>query len=64
MMPEPRGIVFDLDGTLIDSAGDIAAAEKHARLSSALSERITVAQAYNLDKKQMVLSILEDIRGV
>lgn len=45
-------------------AGDIAAAEKHARLSSTLSERITVAQAYNLDKKQMVLSILEDIRGV
>ncbi|KJF74664.1 DNA polymerase III subunit delta' [Agrobacterium arsenijevicii] len=45
-------------------AGDIAMAEKHARLSSTLSERITVAQAYNLDKKQMVLSILEDIRGV
>lgn len=45
-------------------AGDIAAAERHARLSSTLSERITVAQAYNLDKKQMVLSILEDIRGV
>jgi phosphoglycolate phosphatase len=30
MMPEPRGIVFDLDGTLIDSAGDIAAAVNHA----------------------------------
>ena len=44
--------------------GDITAAERLARLSSALSERITVAQAYNLDKKQMVISILEDIRGV
>jgi phosphoglycolate phosphatase len=30
MMPAPRGIVFDLDGTLIDSAGDIAAAVNHA----------------------------------
>ncbi|MET0594213.1 MAG: HAD-IA family hydrolase [Polyangiaceae bacterium] len=29
-MPEPRGVVFDLDGTLIDSAGDIAAAVNHA----------------------------------
>lgn len=45
-------------------AGDIDAAERHARLSSTLSERITVATAYNLDKKQMVLSILEDIRNV
>ena len=45
-------------------AGDLAAAERHARLSSTLTERITVAQAYNLDKKQMVLSILEDMRSV
>ena len=30
MMPEPRGIVFDLDGTLIDSAEDIAASVNHA----------------------------------
>jgi phosphoglycolate phosphatase len=30
MMPEPRGVIFDLDGTLIDSAGDIAAAVNHA----------------------------------
>jgi phosphoglycolate phosphatase len=34
MMPEPRGIVFDLDGTLIDSAGDIAAAVNHALLDN------------------------------
>ena len=45
-------------------AGDLAAAERHARLSSTLTERITIAQAYNLDKKQMVLSILEDMRSV
>ena len=30
MMVSPRGIVFDLDGTLIDSGGDIAAAVNHA----------------------------------
>lgn len=45
-------------------AGDLNAAERHARLSSSLTDRITVAQAYNLDKKQMVLSILEDMRSV
>ena len=45
-------------------AGNINAAEQHARLSSSLSERIAVAQAYNLDKKQMVISILEDMRSV
>lgn len=33
-MPEPRGIVFDLDGTLIDSAGDIVAAVNHALVAS------------------------------
>ena len=30
MMHAPRGIVFDLDGTLIDSGGDIVAAVNHA----------------------------------
>ncbi|MQB20886.1 DNA polymerase III subunit delta' [Agrobacterium tumefaciens] len=45
-------------------AGDLRGAERQARLSSSLSERITIAQAYNLDKKQMVLSILEDMRSV
>jgi phosphoglycolate phosphatase len=38
MMPEPRGIVFDLDGTLIDSAGDIAAAVNHALLANGRKE--------------------------
>ena len=45
-------------------AGDLKGAERQARLSSSLSERIAIAQAYNLDKKQMVLSILEDMRSV
>jgi 2-phosphoglycolate phosphatase len=30
MMDAPRGVVFDLDGTLIDSSGDIVAAISHA----------------------------------
>jgi len=30
MMHAPRGVVFDLDGTLIDSGGDIVAAVNHA----------------------------------
>jgi 2-phosphoglycolate phosphatase len=30
MMDSPRGIVFDLDGTLIDSGGDIVMAVNHA----------------------------------
>ncbi|CZT35205.1 DNA polymerase III subunit delta' [Rhizobium sp. 9140] len=42
--------------------GDLAAAERFARLSSELSERLTVADAYNLDRKQTVLSILDDLR--
>jgi phosphoglycolate phosphatase len=30
MMQAPRGVVFDLDGTLVDSSGDIVAAVNHA----------------------------------
>jgi phosphoglycolate phosphatase len=30
MMDSPRGVVFDLDGTLIDSGGDIVTAVNHA----------------------------------
>ncbi|WP_349434399.1 DNA polymerase III subunit delta' [Pararhizobium sp. A13] len=44
------------------AAGDIAGAERFARLSSATSERLSLAQAYNLDRKQTVLSILDDIK--
>jgi DNA polymerase-3 subunit delta' len=44
-------------------SGDLERADRFARLSSSVTERITVAQAYNLDRKQTVLSILDDIRS-
>jgi DNA polymerase-3 subunit delta' len=44
-------------------SGDLERADRFARLSSGVTERITVAQAYNLDRKQTVLSILDDIRA-
>jgi 2-phosphoglycolate phosphatase len=34
MVRAPRGIVFDLDGTLIDSSGDIVAALNHALVAT------------------------------
>jgi DNA polymerase-3 subunit delta' len=43
-------------------AGDIRTAEHNARLSSSITERLTVAQAYNLDRKQTILTILDEIR--
>ncbi|MEK1926163.1 MAG: DNA polymerase III subunit delta', partial [Rhizobium giardinii] len=43
-------------------AGDIARAERFARLSATIAERLSLAQAYNLDRKQTVLSILDDIK--
>ncbi|MGE7369454.1 DNA polymerase III subunit delta' [Neorhizobium sp. NPDC001467] len=44
-------------------AGDLAGADRAARLSSEVGERIAVAQAYNLDRKQTILSILEEVRA-
>ncbi len=44
-------------------SGDLERAERLARLSSDLSERVTLAEAYNLDRKQTVLQILDDIRA-
>jgi DNA polymerase-3 subunit delta' len=41
-------------------AGDLAAADRASRLSSEISERIAVSQAYNLDRKQTIISLLED----
>src|SRR4051794_30848587 len=38
MTQAPRGIVFDLDGTLIDSGGDIVAALNHALLTTGRRE--------------------------
>ncbi len=43
--------------------GDISRADRLAQLSSLLNERITVSQAYNLDRKQTIISVLDDIRA-
>jgi len=43
-------------------AGDLPTADRQARLVSDIAEKITVAQAYNLDRKQTILSILEAAR--
>ena len=40
-------------------AGDIGSADRYARLATDIDEKITVSQAYNLDRKQTILSILE-----
>jgi DNA polymerase-3 subunit delta' len=40
-------------------AGDIRSADRYARLATDIDEKITVSQAYNLDRKQTILSILE-----
>ncbi|MBX5134378.1 DNA polymerase III subunit delta' [Rhizobium lentis] len=42
--------------------GQIAAAERLARLYSEVIERLTVSDAYNLDRKQTIISILSDIK--
>lgn len=41
--------------------GDLMAADRASRLSSELGERIGISQAYNLDRKQTILSLLEDV---
>ncbi|APG84624.1 DNA polymerase III subunit delta' [Sinorhizobium americanum] len=43
-------------------AGDIHRAERFARLSSSFSERLTISDAYNLDRKQTILSLLDDLK--
>ena len=40
---------------------DLRQADRYARLSSEIGERLTIAQAYNLDRKQTILSILTDL---
>ena len=42
-------------------AGDIEGAERHARMASEISSRINISQAYNLDRKQTLLAILQAI---
>jgi DNA polymerase-3 subunit delta' len=43
-------------------AGDLAAADRQAKLVFDLGEKITTAQAYNLDRKQTLMSVLEAAR--
>ncbi|WP_455873135.1 DNA polymerase III subunit delta' [Rhizobium yanglingense] len=43
-------------------AGELSAAERLARLQSDINERLAVSDAYNLDRKQTILSILSDIK--
>jgi DNA polymerase-3 subunit delta' len=40
-------------------AGDLDAADRQAKLVSQIAEQVGTAQAYNLDRKQTILSILE-----
>ena len=41
--------------------GDIVRAERMARLASSLTEKIGIAAAYNLDRKQTVIELLDEI---
>jgi DNA polymerase-3 subunit delta' len=40
----------------------VEAADRQARLSSDIAAEVATAQAYNLDRKQTILSILEAAR--
>ncbi|MDE1992129.1 MAG: DNA polymerase III subunit delta' [Rhizobiaceae bacterium] len=42
--------------------GQIAMAEKLARLYGEVTERLTISQAYNLDRKQTIITILGDLK--
>ncbi|AWI57312.1 DNA polymerase III subunit delta' [Sinorhizobium fredii] len=43
-------------------AGDIGRAERFATLSGSFTERLTLSEAYNLDRKQTILSLLDDLK--
>ncbi|GAA3093781.1 DNA polymerase III subunit delta' [Rhizobium viscosum] len=42
--------------------GQIAAAERLARLYSEITEKLTVSDAYNLDRKQTIMEVLSEIK--
>lgn len=44
-------------------AGDMSRADRLAQLTSQLGERIAIAQGYNLDRKQTIITVLDDIRA-
>ncbi|MDI7864108.1 DNA polymerase III subunit delta' [Rhizobiaceae bacterium n13] len=43
-------------------SGDLRGADRLARISSEIGERLTIAQAYNLDRKQTILTILGELK--
>ncbi|TCL73968.1 DNA polymerase III subunit delta' [Rhizobium sp. BK251] len=43
-------------------AGELAAAERLARLHSEITQRLAVSQAYNLDRKQTILTVLGELK--
>ena len=42
--------------------GQIAVADRMSRFYSEMTERLTISQAYNLDRKQTILSLLGDLK--
>ncbi|MCG5478255.1 DNA polymerase III subunit delta' [Sinorhizobium alkalisoli] len=65
--------IFDFFASLLQSrvmqlareaalAGDIGRAERFAHLSSSFAERLAISEGYNLDRKQTVLSLLDDLK--
>ena len=42
-------------------SGSLEEANRLSRLSTEINERVTIAGAYNLDRKQTILSVLESI---
>ena len=44
-------------------AGDLSRADRLAQLSAQLGERIAIAAGYNLDRKQTIITVLDDIRA-
>lgn len=42
--------------------GRVVDAERMSRLHSDVTERLTVSQAYNLDRKQTILTVLGDLK--
>jgi DNA polymerase-3 subunit delta' len=42
--------------------GKVAAAERLARLHFEVTERLSVSQAYNLDRKQTILTVLGELK--
>jgi len=65
--------IFDFFSSLLTSrvmqsareaahAGDIDRAERLAKLSGNFAERLAVSDAYNLDRKQTILSLMDDLK--